>query len=324
MTKTFWLGTCLALALLTGCGGGETQANGGVGTGGTGSYSAGTITSFGSIVVNGIHYDPAQAAIRHVDEPTQALTPGALKLGMVIEVNGSAVQTRQGLQVAEAQTIKITSQLVGLVGQISGSQIRMLGQTVQVSSSTHYDDALPLGLNSLGPGQQVEVYGFFDAATDTYRASRIDLKNTPLTYHVVEGVVSDLDTANRTCRIGAQFYQLPTIPAGVVEGKVARVQILPGYNGASGMNPNNAVPASAIQATPPEVQDGRKTAYIDGLVTRVADGTGRLFSVGNVDVDARGIVCLLCASLQPGDHVRVNGSLNEATVTAAQVLAGTP
>lgn len=321
MTRPLWLGVCLAVFLLTACGGGGQQANGGVGTGGTGSYSGGAISAFGSIVVNGIHYDPTHANIRHADEPGQALSPGALKLGMMVEVNGSAVHARQGLSLAEADTIRISSQLVGTVDQATPTQLHLLGQTVLVSSSTHFGDALPLGVGSLGTGQQVEVYGFFDAANSTYRATRIDLKSTPLTYHVVEGVVSQLDTGNRTCRIGARFYALPTIPAGVVNGKVARVQILSGQNGASGVTPNSAVSASAITATSPTVQDGPRTAYLEGLVTTVADGSGRRFSLGRLDIDARGIACPVCASLQPGDKVRVIGSLNQATVNATEVQA---
>ncbi len=75
------------LVVLGGCGGG-------VGTEGTGSYtisSSGTISGYGSIVVNDVHFDESTAAI--VADDDSATTADVLALGMTVEVQAGAIST---------------------------------------------------------------------------------------------------------------------------------------------------------------------------------------------------------------------------------------
>ena len=67
----------LAAGVLAGCGGG---GEGGVGTGGTGTYALGTITGFGSIIVNGVRFDDSAASVLDDDDATRSRDE--LKLGM--------------------------------------------------------------------------------------------------------------------------------------------------------------------------------------------------------------------------------------------------
>ena len=98
------LGTSLLLAAwLAACGGGS-DTSAGVGSGGTGSYSGGPITSFGSIVVNGIHFDQTAAVVTDADN--QPRTAAELKLGMVVQLHGSPVTMQAGRQEAAAAVIR--------------------------------------------------------------------------------------------------------------------------------------------------------------------------------------------------------------------------
>jgi hypothetical protein len=62
------------VAALSGCGGGGGDVGVGTGTGvasvgsgGTGSFSSGAITGFGSIIVNGVRFDDSQARVTDDD-----------------------------------------------------------------------------------------------------------------------------------------------------------------------------------------------------------------------------------------------------------------
>ena len=77
----------LAVLALAGCGGGGELA--GVDSGGTGSFAVGTISGFGSLVVNDIRYDDRAATVQ--DAYGTVRTRAELRLGMVVEVEGSAL-----------------------------------------------------------------------------------------------------------------------------------------------------------------------------------------------------------------------------------------
>jgi len=93
------LGSVIAAAVLAavlttalaGCGGG-------VEVGGTGSviasFSQGPITGFGSIIVNGVHYD--ESAARVEDDDGAVRDRSVLRLGMVVQVTAGAVTDSNG------------------------------------------------------------------------------------------------------------------------------------------------------------------------------------------------------------------------------------
>jgi hypothetical protein len=84
LSRRSWV--ALAVSSLSGCGGGSGGADtaGLPGTGGTGIYQ-GSITGFGSVIVNGVTYDNANATMRLNDA---LVAQDALRLGMVATVRG--------------------------------------------------------------------------------------------------------------------------------------------------------------------------------------------------------------------------------------------
>jgi Domain of unknown function (DUF5666) len=218
----------LAAALLSSCGGGNQGANsmaantgGGIGSGGTGSYTVGSISGFGSIVVNGVRYSYTSDKVSTADG--SALSQ--LQFGMVVEITGSVPSTdAKGLISADASAVKVGSVLVGPIGSVdlpSGS-FKVLGQTVQTSPNTFYDAGNTLRLAKVGAlgCEYVRVHGFLRAKTlgGGYNATRVEcLDSTPDTLRlrgVVEGVASRTLTIGGTPFAMANDLSMP--PVGTV------------------------------------------------------------------------------------------------------------
>lgn len=193
-----WSGA-LALAVAAGCGGS-------VGVGGTGSYSSAPIEGFGSVYVGGIKYDDGTAAV--FDEDGATIARDALRLGMVVEVDGGEIGGTEAAPQAVASRIRTVTAIVGrasAVDAVAGT-LKVFDQTVVVDVATLFDASLPNGLASVADGAVLEVSGDFDAAANRYLATRIAARaDAPASYRV-RGLVQDLDTTAKTFRVGAALF----------------------------------------------------------------------------------------------------------------------
>lgn len=205
--------------LLAACGGG-----GGVGTGGTGGYAAGPITGFGSVIVNDIVFDDSGAEVRDGDDGTRLRAE--LKLGMTVEVDSEAIQNGA----ARATRVRFDSALVGPVDSVDPAAGRfvVLGQTVTVDDTTVFDERLFGRLALLVPGGWVEVYALYDPALQRFRATRVEARLVqPLVYRV-RGIVTGLDTATSTFRIGNATFGYAAagnVPADLRDGQFVRLAV---------------------------------------------------------------------------------------------------
>lgn len=152
--------------LLAGCGGGTggTGNVAGGGTGGTG-ISHGTITGFGSVVVNGVHFDFDPAVVSINGGGSAGGETGGLEVGMVVRVHGEF--NDDGIS-GTAAGIEYEDNLKGPIADITdaiGSESRtatVLGQTVIMDSATRF-----YGFSSNTPagptqGQVIELSGLID------------------------------------------------------------------------------------------------------------------------------------------------------------------
>lgn len=152
-----------AAALLIGaCGGGGGDVAG-VGTGGTGSFSVGTVTGFGSVYVNGVRYEDNGARVLDDDGNQKVIgtDDNPLRLGMVVEVAGSiddSGNVRTATQISYGAEIKGP---VTAVDAAAGS-FTVFGIEVRTTSATLYANLA--GVSALAPGNVVEVHGHPDAA----------------------------------------------------------------------------------------------------------------------------------------------------------------
>ncbi|WP_114946657.1 DUF5666 domain-containing protein [Microvirga calopogonii] len=95
------------------------------GIGGTGMM--GRIRGFGSIIVNGLHVNYAPDVPVRIDG--QARTASDLKIGQVVRV---VAENRNG--VLATRQIDVASEVVGTIETVSGTTLKVLGQTVSTNA----------------------------------------------------------------------------------------------------------------------------------------------------------------------------------------------
>ncbi len=187
--------TILTLAAMSGCGGSNAPVtappppSGGIT--GSGGIAFGSITTFGSIVVNGVHYDTANTTFT-IDG--NAVTEGDLKVGQVVLIQGTIDDNSTS---GTADSVMSDDIVTGPVDSINIplNQLVVMGQLVFVGADTSFDDNIsPASLAGLGAGDIVEVSGFFTADGDI-GATRIEKKPTGTQFEA-HGTVSNLDFAN--------------------------------------------------------------------------------------------------------------------------------
>jgi hypothetical protein len=264
-----------ALALAAGCGGG---ADSGVGTGGTGSpqsFSQGPISGFGSIIVNGVHFDDSAASV--ADDDGNALSHSQdLRLGSVVDVEGGAVTA----DAATASTIRVHVDLVGPVTtayDAAAGRLSVFGQPVRVVSTTALD-GFAGGAASIAAGATVAVSSLYDKATGVYVATRID--PAPAGAHLaIRGAPSAIDTAAHTFTIGGVGFSYGSVapPTPFAAGQPLRAVLAATRDG------QGRWVVTAFGQAQAALSDGRQGG-VDGVVSSVADATH--FVVNGVAVDA--------------------------------------
>lgn len=148
--------------VLSACSDGSPSASASAGgASGSGSASAsGTVTGFGSIIVNGKRFETEGTSVSIDDQPSSqcAVSPTnrcGLQEGMTVKVSGSFNgSTNRAASIVQEDTLEgpITSV------DIANSQFAVLGQTVLVDDTTKFDSGLNFA--ALGAGNVVEVSGF--------------------------------------------------------------------------------------------------------------------------------------------------------------------
>ncbi len=149
---------CAALAC---SGGGSTVAGGGIG--GTGVTSAGEITDFGSIWVNGVEFDTQQAEIyiNNISLGSGDQTANEnLDVGRIVCIKGRAFDTESGI----AETVYYASTVNGPIDAIDiidayTTQLTVLGQAVIVDHRTWLKGVV---MDSFVVGNLLDVSGLFD------------------------------------------------------------------------------------------------------------------------------------------------------------------
>jgi hypothetical protein len=143
-----------------------------------------------------VHYSTAGAAITVDGRPA---AESDLRVGQVVRIEGSL--DADGLT-GSATRIDFNGLVEGPVQSLDlvANRLVVLGQAVQVSASTSFDDSIvPRALEGLAVGDRVEVSGLITSG-GLIEATRIELKfgDTALE---VEGVANGVDTATMQLNI---------------------------------------------------------------------------------------------------------------------------
>lgn len=300
------LASLLALAACGGGGGGSSGTS-------VSTFTSGPITGFGSIVVNGVHYDDSPSRVE--DEDAGGRDRSELKLGMVVEIDAGNLTTAAGKTTATADRIGFSSLVRGPIASVNVGASRMvvLGQTVNVTPTTVYEDGLASGISSaqLTPGAIVKVYGVLDAASGSLTATRIELEDSGSFYRV-RGIVGNYDTTARTITIGTAVIDVSgvTVPGAVANGTLVRIKTQTTLNGSG-------------QYVATQVRAGRGNpenigySEIEGTVTDYTSNAA--FSVDGIVVNATSATFEDQASLALGARVEVKGSIASGVFVATKV-----
>lgn len=312
--RTALLGIAGAVAEMAGCGGGGTGVAG-LSSGGTGSFTSGTITGFGSIIVNGIRYNNDTATVLGSDDSVSS-NP-ALQLGMVVNIEGSAVTpaiSATGLPTATAYRITYGSEWIGPVSNRTGTSFEILGHTVDILATTFFGGAVQQ-LSDLRDTHFVEVYGYVDQVDGHIQASRIDVSTTQPSAYRLSGAISQINLTSGTANLGqtAISWSAPTtLPSGLSSGDFVRVVLNPTPVGAvwtaTRIEPVSS-PLSRLST------DHDYEAEIHGSITAYQSSAN--FTVNGIMVNAS--TAQITGSLAVGVQVEVEGSIRSGQLVATRV-----
>lgn len=310
---------CTTMTLmLGGCGGGSSATTppapppptGGIEGSG---IAVGTISGFGSIIVNGVRFDTSSATITVEGQPA---TQASLAVGQVVRVSGSFDNNGT---TGTADAVRYDDILEGPIASINlaASTLTVLGQTVVVDAETSFGIGIsPASLEGLSAGNIVEVSGFIDS-DGTIRATRIELDNDGDDFEV-EGVVQNHDGTAMTFTINALTvdYSAATLlgfPAGAPEnGQFVEVE-------------GSAIGGSGeLLATQLEFEDrglggdDGDDVELEGFITRF--NSAQDFDVSGIPVTTNAATVFeggSAADLGLNIKVEVEGSLNASGVLVA-------
>jgi hypothetical protein len=268
--KSVWIaGTVAAAFGLASCGG----SSGTAGIDRTGAPDSaiaalGTVTAFGSIVVNGVRYDTSATQFTVDDNPG---SQSDLAVGDVVLVRGTVdANGTTGVATSVVYDDQVKGP-IGAIDSVAGTFV-VLGQTVRVGADTSFDDRIsPASLAGFAVGALVEVSGLVES-DGSIRATRVEPKpaGTELELH---GVVANHDAVARTFDIAAQLVdysavsQLRDFPAsGVANGQTVEVK---GGSIASGV----WRPASIELKTNPLTGTAGARREVEGFISRFVSAT---------------------------------------------------
>ena len=316
--RTALLGIAGAVAEMAGCGGGGTGVAG-LSSGGTGSFTSGTITGFGSIIVNGIRYNNDTATVLSSDDAVSS-NP-TLQLGMVVNIEGSSVtpaNNSAGLPTATAYRITYGSEWIGPVSNRTATTFEILGHTVDILATTIFGGVVQQ-LSDLLDTHFVEVYGYVDQADGHIQASRIDVSTVPPSAYKLSGAITQISQASGTANLGqtSLSWSAPTVlPSGLSNGDFVRVVLDPTPVGAVWTATRIQRLSSPLTSLP---ADHDYEAEVHGSITAYQSSAN--FTVNGIPVNAT--AAQITGALAVGVQVEVEGNIRSGQLVASKVVVKT-
>lgn len=319
VSRRHWI--ALAVAALTGCGGGSSGTSGDAsaggswgdsgatassgqsadgqqtaaaapGTGGTGISVQGPISGFGSVVINGVHYDESGARIT-LDGAGAGSS--ALRLGMVADIEGTRAADGQ---TGVAQSIEVWSIAQGVVTRVDGGSFTVMGMGIALKAATFVDVALSVG-------QTVAVWGLqADAGGSQWVATRVDAASGHRS--VVTGTV--LGSGDSRSVNGVRLTG--DMAEGLGGGAIYRLE------GEWEAEENKLKVTSARRVGVRGNTNSGVVVEIEGVVT--AGLSGAFFTLGAVRVDASAVMGA-AAALSVGQEIEVYGHWQGSTLVATKL-----
>ncbi len=219
----------LCCAALVGCGGSSDED----GTSSAATVSVGTITGFGSVIVNGTRFDDRNAMVT-INERTA--TSAQLRVGMVVAVEGrvgDCPNADAALCEGVASRIRFRYDLEGPVTAVNRltNTLQVMGRDVEVDDATVFDGTVAADLGGIAVGDTVAVSGLTERerirARLLQRTGPFVNGTTPIMLH---GRVANANAVQGTCTVDGvpvRFHSVPAaeLPAGsIADGQYVEVQ----------------------------------------------------------------------------------------------------
>lgn len=268
------LGAVMAVALLWSCNESSDVATGR--TGGTGAaavdegtVATGSITGFGSVIVQGTRFEVASGTVIHVDDNASAVE-GDLRVGMVVRADGVGAG---GSLVA--REISYRANVLGPVETACAinAPMTVLGQPVVVDVRTLFDSGFVCDASAIG--KLVEVSGQSESS-GRIRATYVGLRAAAFTAGTtlrVRGKASVVDNAARRFRINGLTVSFAAaqqvgFPANgqLVDGAMVAVT-------ASALPVQGVLNAARVSVESYPVVPAGTKAEVEGFVTRYVSAT---------------------------------------------------
>lgn len=318
LTRTL-LGAACAAAVLAACGGGggasapaapAPAAPAPVVVLGMSTVS-GTVTGFGSLIIDGVRVDDDKVAAGK-EKVDGTVTAAELKIGQHVEVehDGKLVATK----------IRVSAEVEGSVAAVdlTAKTLTVLGQTVTINADAALGPVTVFGapytkLDDVKAGDAVEIHGLIkaDAAGKvSLQATRVEKKSIDIADRV-NGIVFDLSATTHTFKIGKlliDYASATVLPAGAVlaNGNEVTVAIPVGT-----VEAGVAVKASAIKVKDRKAESQGKEVELGGAVSAF-DTAAKVLTVNGVKVDVSAITFnqtgKTLADLKPGAYIVVKGT----------------
>jgi len=305
-----------AAAALVACGGGSGMS----GTTPPGSVpvmATGTITGFGSIYVNGLHFKTTSATIR---KNGQVVAQSALNVGEIARIKGSK---NDADGTGEADSVDVDENVVGPIATIMGNTLTVLGQTVKIDAGTSFSsDVKPADITGLKVADFVEVSGL-TAADGSITATRIGREASAGTLQVL-GTVSSLDTTLHTFMINALIVNYSAANLTGFSGGQPADGDLVVVQGTTFDSAPTTLTATRVhkQMSDEEEAGDHRDMEREGLITRFASATD--FDVAGEPVTTTSTTVYrngTAADLALNVKVEVEGSINSSNVLVADVVS---
>jgi hypothetical protein len=300
----------VSVLLLAACGGGGTATTSSATSAKySRAYASGRIAGFGSIVINGVHYEETNANV--VDEDGATHNSADLKLGMMAEVQASEFGEANNVTTATAQNITFRSLMRGPVQSKAADALVIFGQIVKVTTTTVFDDSLVGGLAAITTGDVVRVYGTLDTVTGVYTATRIEPQSGAELFSL-RGSVTAYDSVTKTLSIGSALIDVSAVslPNGIKAGSLVRVKLQTSQI-------NGKWVAVSVKSGLFSPQDNDHSE-VEGTISDFASSSS--FSVDGLPVDAsKASFPDGTAGLVKGARVEVEGAVISGVLVATKV-----
>jgi hypothetical protein len=306
--------------LLVACGGGGGANNSGAAPAAPSATSqssvvSGTITGFGSVYVNGVHFDTRGATFSKDNAPA---VQSDLRVGQVVKLRGRVDSN------GTSGSAESVSQNDNVEGPISGidaanSKFVVLGQTVLVDGDTSFDDSIsPASLQGLKVNDQVEVSGMV-AANGDILATRVELRRPGQTQLEVVGKVSAHDAAAKKFNINALVVNYASAQLdGFTGGQPNNGDLVEAKGNVLNAAGELVATKVEIENNEPRNADRNDKREIEGLITRYVSATDFDVAGRKVTTNAQTIYEGGTASdLKLDARVEVEGPLDAAGVLVA-------